>query len=152
MLLSDVLVSGWILRSRFSVHLVRVLLALCLAWTVAIFPIAAPHAHAQQGHSRHGQVHLSQGHDTSTGAHAHKLATSDHPHASSTDSCAGPHDSKCGGETPTCCGTIACHVFLRGVTPDLRMSRQPAKIACSYFEEQADGLSPSSLDRPPRSA
>ena len=130
--------------------LVRVLWALCLAWTIAIFPIAAPHAHAQGGHVRASRAHVSQDHNTGKGAHAHRQNGSGHQHVVGVDPCSGHKNKKCGSDAPACCGTIACHAFLAGVTPDLRVSRLSVNVAPSFVEERADGLFPTSLDRPPR--
>lgn len=130
-------------------RLIRVLWALCLASTIAIFPIAAPHAHAQavSGHQHTVPAQGAPVHEATIGGHAdgthHAVAHAD-GHSQ--------HHKNTNGDLPPCCGTIACHAFLAGVTPDLRISRISVRIASTFVEERADGLVPTSLDRPPRTA
>ena len=125
--------------------LVRILWALCLSMTIAIFPIAAPQVHAHQGHGVTVQAE-------ETAPHSHTAGVA-HMHDHAGPATAEHHGKKQGSDqSPSCCGTVACHAFLASMTPELLVSRSSVRVVAFYIEEQTSGHFPGGLDRPPRPA
>lgn len=130
-------------------RLVKALLALMLATSMTMFPIAIQKAAASVGHHQAGVVpHSHHGAATATmvcedgssnGAVAADTCTHSHDHASS---------HKDGGSV--CCGSVALHGFGISAAPNLSVPvAYGVKRAC-FRDEQTARIFSVRLDRPPR--
>jgi hypothetical protein len=116
------------------------LIAVLLAVTMAIFPISIPRAAALSGH----------GHAAEFGTHTHDEAGISRDHESPAP-CGDHHGSgKHDVGSPGCCGMGVCHAFQVSAAPDLLSPQVTAASIVLSADEQVRGVTPGSLDRPPR--
>ncbi len=126
-----------------GLRLMRTILVVLLAVSMAVFPVAMPQAAASTGHNHASGAHEHEAPDGTADVSApHEDDTLEHEHAAS-------HDQD-EGSSSSCCGTTTCHAFQVSSSPALG-ARLPligvVQVACDH---QVPSVFPGRLERPPR--
>jgi hypothetical protein len=138
----------------------RAIIAVILAVSMAIFPIAMPQAAAMTGgHHRAAATAHDHHHDASSATVSHN----DHGNFGASRDCVNDrvgeshHGASCqqhaetnGSGDASCCGTIACHAFQLTASPAVCMPVAVSSPLAVPGEEQVTGDFYGRIDRPPR--
>lgn len=130
-------------------RLMGTIIVALLAFTMAIFPISVPQAAASAGHPHAAMVGAVHEHAAIDGDHGHvHEPASSHDIAldASADHGQGSHD--CSGLV--CCSMGTCHAFQAIALPDLFSPAASIVLVALPGDEQVDGITAGSLDKPPR--
>ena len=125
----------------------RAIVVLLLAISLAIFPVAMPHATVSGSHHGASAVHEHEHRAGNTSAACENEASFEElPMASVCNGQFGTSDRA----AASCCGTVACHAFQVSAAPMLYVPFARPLARALPEEQQVTGLFSGRLERPPR--